>query len=120
MRPQKSAMPKRDRNIRGLYLANLFWPLQELRNLRNPPFVPEPEFTRFDVNPLQSQRRTPRGLLNLSTHHCPPTSARFFKVNYPMPSMVSGLPWRFAKSTEYPVVPDPQFTRLDLLNIATR
>jgi hypothetical protein len=113
-------MPKRNRNIRGLYPANPLWPLQELRNLRNPPFVPEPEFTLFDVNPLRSERRIVRPLLNLATHHCPPTHKRCFKVYYPTPRLVSGLPWRFAKSTDYPVVADPEFARLDLSNIARR
>jgi hypothetical protein len=117
MRPKKFATHKRDRIDRGLYPTNPLWPLQKLRNHRNPPFVPEPAFTRFDLNPLRSERQTPRGLLNLSTQL---TCERFFKVNYPLPRMVSGLPWRFAKSTDYPVVPDPEFARLDLSNIARR
>jgi hypothetical protein len=52
MRPAKSTMPRRDRNIRGLYLADLLWPLQRLLNLRNPPFVADTEFTRFDLDAL--------------------------------------------------------------------
>jgi hypothetical protein len=120
MRPEKSTKPRRDRNIRGRYLADLLWPLQRLLNLRNPPFVPEPEFTRFDINPLRSEHGIARGLLNPSTHQYPLTRERFFRVNYPIPRMVSGLPWRFAKRMDTPVVPDPEFARLDLSNIARR
>jgi hypothetical protein len=29
------------------------WPLEELRNLRNPPFVPDPEFTPLPLERLE-------------------------------------------------------------------
>ena len=34
---------------RRRYLANPLWPLEELHDLRNPPFVADPEFTPFDI-----------------------------------------------------------------------
>jgi hypothetical protein len=39
---------------------------------------------------------------------------RFFHAEFPIPRLVTGLPWRFAKDTTAPVVPDPGFVSFEL------
>jgi len=42
-----------DSRRRGRYLVgNPLWPLEALRELRNPPFVADAEFTPFDIDAL--------------------------------------------------------------------
>jgi hypothetical protein len=102
------------------YPANPLWTLEELRNRRNPPFVPEPEFIRIDVASLGSDRRVASMRPNLSTQERPLKRWRIPKVDYPIPRLVSGLPWRFAQGITPPIVPDPAFVGLDLAQIGKR
>jgi hypothetical protein len=57
MPPKKSSGPGCDLKTRKPYVANPLWPLEELRDLGDPPFVADPEFTRFDIDALRSQDR---------------------------------------------------------------
>jgi hypothetical protein len=54
MPPKKSSAPGRDLKTRKRYVANPLWPLEELRDLGDPPFVADPEFTRFDASAAAS------------------------------------------------------------------
>jgi hypothetical protein len=89
--------PKR----RGCSLAgNPLWPLEDLRNLRRPPFVADPEFTPFAIEALGSR---PQNSFSFTARR-----------EFPIPKLVSGLPWRFVEQTRRPVVPESDFTPLDL------
>ena len=112
------------------YPGNPLWTFEELRNLRNPPFVPEPEFNRIDVAALGLRvlmvkevifdRRVANMRPNLRSQERPLRRWCFSKVDYPIPRLVSGLPWRFAQGITPPIVPDPEFVGLDLGQIAKR
>ena len=81
-------------------MANPLWPLEELRDLGDPPFVADPEFTPFDIDALRP--------------HDGSAFASPSKTQFPIPRLVSGLPWRFAESILSPIVPDGEFAPLDL------
>jgi hypothetical protein len=81
-------------------LANPLWPLEELRDLRNRPFVADPEFTPVDIDALRPHDRS--------------VFASPSKTQFPIPRLVSGLPWRFAENILSPIVPDVEFAPLDL------
>ena len=50
MSQRKIIRVRNDTRRRRRYLpSNPLWPLEELCDLRNPPFVADPEFTPFDV-----------------------------------------------------------------------
>jgi hypothetical protein len=42
--------------------GNPLWPLEELRNLRNPPFVADPEFTPFAIDALGREAKGSSGV----------------------------------------------------------
>src|SRR5690349_16125007 len=101
------------------YLAgNPLWPLEELHNVRNPPFIADPEFAPFDIDTLGSQVRrlaaSPNdpGQFRWSKHLC--------LHGIPIPHLVAGLPWRFAQETRGPVIPETEFVPLDLSRIKLR
>jgi hypothetical protein len=53
MSKRKIIRVRNDARRRRRYLnGNPLWPLEELYDLRNPPFVADPEFTPFDVHAL--------------------------------------------------------------------
>ena len=82
-------------------MANPLWPLEELRDLGDPPFVADPEFTPFDIDALRPHDGSAFALPS--------------KTQFPIPRLVSGLPWRFAESILSPIVPDGEFAPLDLV-----
>lgn len=107
MRRNKCSRPRSGQYVHTLYSGNPLWPLAELRDLDNPCFVPDPDFIRFDPNALSgndcehsSSKEASRNSLE---------RGRFFHAEFPIPRLVTGLPWRFAKDTTTPVVPDPTF-----------
>jgi hypothetical protein len=108
MRPKKSSAPGRDLKTRGIHPANPLWPLAELGDLGKPRLIADPEFTSFDLIVLDRRNRwTPA--------EDPASQAQF-----PIPPLVTGLPWRFAKDTTTPVVPDQDFAPFQLQYIARR
>jgi hypothetical protein len=114
MRRNKCSRPRSGQYVHTLYSANPIWPLAELRDLHDPSFVPDPEFIRFDLNAL-SGGDYPR--TSLSSKEGPGSSlerGRFLHAEFPIPRLVTGLPWRFAKDTTTPVVPDPAFVPFEL------
>jgi hypothetical protein len=117
MPPQKSSAPGCDLKTRKRYVANHLWPLEELRDLGDPPFVADPEFTRFDIDALRSQdRRISAPTLARRSGHLGSYTREF-----PIPPLVSGLPWRCAQPITLAVVPDAEFAPLKLSYIqATR
>src|SRR5260221_7774363 len=117
MSQRKIIRVRNDARRRRRYLTgNPLWPLEELYDLRNPPFVADPEFTPFDVHALGSDPKnalaspSDPGQVPPSEHGCSHTVRRKF----PIPQLVAGLPWRFAEHIRGPVVPEAEFAPLDL------
>ena len=115
MPPRESSASACNLKTRKRYLANPLWPLEELRDLGDPPFVADPEFTRFDFNAL-GRDDFPRVSLSPSktTRFHLSEPGELFKAEFPIPPLVAGLPWRFAKEMPSPVLPDPDFAPFDL------
>jgi hypothetical protein len=114
MPPRKSSASGCDLKTRKRYAANPLWPLEELRDLCDPPFVADPEFTRFDIDALGSQdRRVSAPTLGRGSGQL-----RSFTTKFPIPPLVLGLPWRFAQHIATPVVPDAEFAPLKLSLLA--
>ena len=101
-------------------LAPLDAPFKVLHELRNPPFVADPEFTPFDVDALgcdpKNALASPSDPAQVppSEHGCSHTIRR----KLPIPQLVAGLPWRFAQHIRRPVVPEAEFAPLDLSYIS--
>lgn len=106
MLQRKSVRARNDPRNRRYLAANPLWTLEELRNLHNPPFVAEPEFTPFEIDALGCHPKSASALPSDRSH----TVLREF----PIPPLVGGLPWRYAEHIKRPVVPDPEFAPLDL------
>ena len=106
MRPNKPTTPGRDLKIRGIHPANPLWPLAELGNLSKPRFIADPEFTSFDLTAMC--RDDCRASASL------PSEDQAFQSVFPIPRLVTGLPWRYAKNTTTPVLPDPDFVPFEL------
>jgi len=96
--------------------ANPLWTLEELHDLRHPPFVADPEFTPFDLNALGADPQSASTSPSNSTQVCPSERQRFYTVRreFAIPHLVAGLPWRFARHLKGPVVPEAEFAPLDL------
>jgi hypothetical protein len=111
MRPNKPSKLG-DLKIRGLCPANPLWPLAELGDLSKPRFIADPGFTSFDLTALcRDDRRASASL---------PSKDQAFQSASSIPRLVMGLPWRFAKNTTTPVLPDPDFAPFELGYIARR
>jgi hypothetical protein len=89
--------------------ANPLWPLAELRDLHDPSFVPDPEFIRFDLNALSAGGYPRTSLSSKEGSGSSLERGRLFHAQFPIRRLVTGLPWRFARDTTTPVVPDPAF-----------
>jgi hypothetical protein len=101
----------------GRYQAgNPLWPLEELHDLRKPPFVAELEFTPFDIDALRCNPQSAPALPGDRVQVRPPKHRRSRTVRreFPIPQLVVGLPWRFAQRIRRPVVPEVEFAPLDL------
>jgi hypothetical protein len=83
--------------------ANPLWTLEELYNLRNPPFVADPEFTPLQIDALGCDPKSGAALPG------DPTEVRF-----PIAHLVGGLPWRYTEYIKRPGVSNPDFAPLDL------
>lgn len=97
---------------RPRYLANPLWPLEELRDLRDPLFVADPEFTPVDIEGLGRDPQNPDvSPIQLRS----PVKSQFCRFNrkFPIPELVTCLPWRHAHITP-PVVPEGELVPLDL------
>jgi hypothetical protein len=112
MRRKRCSRPRSGQYVHTLYSGNPLWPLAELQDLHHPSFVPDPEFIRFDLSALSandcehpSSKEAYRSSLE---------RGRFFQAEFPIPRLVTGLPWRFAKDIATPVVPDPAFIPFEL------
>jgi len=118
---QKIIWVRSDARRRVRYLAgNPLWPLQELYDLRNPPFVADPEFTPFDIDALACDPKSaPASPSNLK-QVCPSKhrGLRTIRREFPIPQLVAGLSWRFAQHIKPPVVPETEFAPLDLSYIS--
>jgi hypothetical protein len=121
MPSKKSYAPGCDLKTRKRYVANPLWPLQELRDLGAPPFVADPAFTRFDLNALGGADCRGASLPSSKATPCHLSKrGKLLKARFPIPPLVAGLPWRFAKDMHCPVLPDPAFAPFDLCYIPRR
>ena len=123
MAQRKFIRVRSDSRRRGRYLlANPLWPLEELRDLRNPPFVADPEFTPFDVAGLRCDPKSAPASPSDSTQVRPTKRRRLHTVRreFPIPQLVAGLPWRFTQRIKLPVVSEVEFASLDLSYIVER
>ena len=116
---RKSMRTKTDRRSRYI-AANPLWPLEELHDLRSPPLVPDPEFSPLDIRALG---RDAKGTVALPTDpsRVQPSKRRrlyTFRREFPIPHLVSGLPWRFAQHLRPPVVPESEFSPFDLSHMS--
>ena len=121
MKPESPLPRGSDRSVRRHCPANPFWTLEELHDLRDPPFVADTEFARFDLDAFVHDDSQRASLLSSqpSRYHVSEWGRRF-KVAFPVPPLVAGLPWRFVKNTRRPVLPDPLFAPFDLRYIDRR
>jgi hypothetical protein len=117
MRQNKWSRPRSGQYGRTLYPPNPLWPLAELRDLQDPSFVADPEFIRFDLNALSAGDYPRTSLSSKEGSGSSLERGRFFHAEFPIPRPVTGLPWRFAKDTTTPVVPDPAFVPFELRHI---
>jgi hypothetical protein len=116
MSQRKFVRARRGPRRRRYLAANPLWTLEELRNLRNPPFVTDPEFTPFDIDALGADPQSVPALLSEPTQVRPSKHRRLHTVGreFPIPPLVGGLPWRYAENIKRPVVPEAEFAPLDL------
>jgi hypothetical protein len=108
--------PRRQSRLAG----NPLWPLEELHDLRNPPFVADPEFTPFDIDAFGCDPKSTPASPSDPTQVRPSKHRRLYTVRreFPIPRLVAGPPWRFAQHIERPVVPEAEFAPLDLSYIS--
>jgi hypothetical protein len=106
MLQRKFVRARNDPRNRGYLAANPLWALEELRNLRNPPFVADPEFTPFEIDALGCHPKSASAL--------PSDRSYSVRREFPIPPLVGGLPWRYAEYIKRPVAPEAEFTPLDL------
>jgi hypothetical protein len=97
-------------------LAPLDAPFKVLHDLHNPPFVADPEFTPLNVGTLVCNSKNAPSSPIGPTRVCHSKHRRLSTVRreFPIPQLVSGLPWRFAQDIERPVVPETESAPLDL------
>jgi hypothetical protein len=103
MLQRKFVRARNDPRRRQYLAANPLWTLEELYNLRNPPFVADPEFTPFRIDALGYDPKSVAAFLSDAT-----------QVGFPIPQLFGGLPWRYTEYIKRPVVSDPEFAPLDL------
>ena len=102
---------------RRRYLAeNPLWTLEVLHDLRNPPFVAEPEFTPFEIDALGCYPKSAPASPSDSTQVRPSKHRRLYTIRreFPIAQLVGGLPWRYAEHIKRPIVPEAEFALLDL------
>ena len=78
------------------------------------PFVVDPEFAPCDIDALERRKAAPASpndpvQLRHSKHLC--------QHGIRLPHLVAGLPFRFARDTEQPIVPETDFVPLDLISL---
>jgi hypothetical protein len=95
--------------------GNPLWPLEELRNLRDPAVVADPEFTPLAIDALGSQAKGAFAPVLGTSQVKPPVGQRSFagRKEYRIPHLVGGMPWRFRAPSGCRIVPDPEFGPLD-------
>jgi len=85
---RKSLQAGPERRRLGRYIAaNPLWPLEELRDLRNPPFVPDPEYSPLDIRALGPHPEDPAAPPSVPARVHPLKHRRFHTVRreFPIP-----------------------------------
>ena len=106
-----------DRSCLPLSISgNPLWPLEELRNLRNPPVVADPEFKALTIEALGGQAKDAFASAPDGTQIRTSVVRRSFvgRREFRIPLLVGGMPWRFREQNGCRIVPDPEFAPLDL------
>ena len=113
---QRKSTRARWKARRPRYPASPLWPLEELRDLRDPLFVADPEFTPFNIQALGCNSQTSDvSSVAAGQLRSPGKSAFYrFKRKFPIPELVTGLPWCYAQHVTPPGVPEGEFLPLDL------
>jgi hypothetical protein len=101
---------------RPRHLANPLWALEELRDLRDPLFVADPEFTHFKIEALGSESETADvSSVDARQFRLPAESPFYrFEREFPIPELVAGLPWRYLRHASPAIVPEGEFIPLHL------
>jgi len=96
---------------RPRHVANPLWALEELRDLRDPLFVADPEFTPFKIEALGSESETADVSSVDARQFRPPVESPFYRVEreFPIPELVAGLPWRYIRHISPATVPEGEF-----------
>jgi hypothetical protein len=112
---RKSARPRWNAR-RPRHMANPLWALEELRDLRDPLFVADPEFTPFKIEALGSESETSDVSSVDARQFRSPVESPFyrFKREFPIPELVTGLPWRYFRHISPATVPEGEFIPLHL------
>jgi hypothetical protein len=115
MLQRKLVRVRNDPRRRPYLAANPLWTLEELRNLRNPPFVADPEFSPFEIDALACDPKSAPTLPSDPTQVRPSKHGRLHTVRreFPIPPLVGGIPWRCADYIKRPVVPEAEFAPLE-------
>jgi hypothetical protein len=99
MLKRKFVRVRNDPRRRRYLAANPLWTLEELRNLHDPPFVADPEFTPFEIDALGCAPQNRPGIASDPPQVRPSKHPRLHAVRreFPIPPLVGGLPWRYAE-----------------------
>ena len=114
---EKEMRVRHDRSRLPLGISgNPLWPLEELHNLRKTRFVAEAEFTALSIDALRSKTESsPASTPGNTQIGTAPLGWHFMRLReFPIPTLVGGMPWRFRDHPGYPLVPEAELNRLDL------
>ena len=114
---QRKFVRVRGESRRRRYLtANPLWILEELHDLRNPPFVADPEFTPFEIDALGCDPKSAPASSSDRKQVRPSKHRRLYTIRreFQLPQLVGGLPWRYAEHIQRPIVPEAEFALFDL------
>jgi hypothetical protein len=112
---RKSTRPRWNAR-RPRHVANPLWALEELRDLRDPLFVADPEFTPFKIEALGSESETADVSSVDARQFRSPVESPFYRFEreFPIPELVAGLPWRYLQHTSPASAPENEFIPLHL------
>ena len=105
---------------RRRYLANPLWPLEELRDLGDPLFVADPEFTSLKIEALRGDFQISGSASGDAPQVRWPAKFCRFKRESSIPALVTGLPWRYSRQINAPTVPEAELVPFDLSYIGDR
>jgi hypothetical protein len=116
---RKFVQVRSDPRRRRYLTANPLWTLEELHDLRNPPFVADPKFTPFEIDALGCDPKSAPAPSSDLKQARPAKHRRLYTIRreFQLPQLVGGLPWRYAGHTRGPIVPEVELAPLDVSQI---